>query len=133
MRLKLKLNSRKGALLITLFMVLPLLSTVISIPDEYSTIQSGINAAANGDTIIVASGTYFENINFKGKYILLTSHFVFDHDEHYISDTFINGSNYADPDSASTVTFCSNEDDNSILQGFTITICNKNKAIFVIR
>jgi parallel beta-helix repeat protein len=32
------------------------------VPDEYSTIQAAVNAASNGDTIIVRDGTYTENI-----------------------------------------------------------------------
>ncbi|MFQ6071846.1 MAG: nitrous oxide reductase family maturation protein NosD [Methanosarcinales archaeon] len=32
------------------------------VPDDYSTIQSAVNAAINGDTIIVRDGTYTENI-----------------------------------------------------------------------
>jgi len=34
-----------------------------------ATIQTGINAATDSDTISVAAGTYFENINFNGKNI----------------------------------------------------------------
>lgn len=37
-------------------------SNTISVPTDYPTIQAGINAAASGDTILVDSGTYFENV-----------------------------------------------------------------------
>ncbi len=49
---------------------------MIRIPDDQPTIQSGINAAKNGDTVLVSPGTYFENINFRGKKIVLGSLFL---------------------------------------------------------
>ncbi|MFC1887977.1 T9SS type A sorting domain-containing protein [Candidatus Cloacimonadota bacterium] len=121
MRLNLKLSSTRGAVILLLFIMMPLFSDTILIPEDHSTIQSGINAATNGDTVLVAAGIYNENISFKGKEILLTSYFMLEHDLQQVNETIINGSSYADPDSASTVTFCSNETGYSILQGFTIT------------
>ena len=40
---------------------------------SYTTIQSAINAASSGDEILVAPGTYKENIDFSGKNITLIS------------------------------------------------------------
>lgn len=41
----------------------------IHVPADVSTIQGAIQSAANGDTILVAAGTYRENIDFLGKAI----------------------------------------------------------------
>jgi hypothetical protein len=48
-------------------------AAVIHVPADQSTLQAAINAAQNGDTVLVAPGTYFENINFSGKAIRVTS------------------------------------------------------------
>ena len=37
-------------------------STTIHVPGDQPTIQAGLNTAAEGDTVLVAAGTYFENI-----------------------------------------------------------------------
>ena len=94
---------------------------VINVPGDIATIQAGINQATDGDTVLVAEGIYYENINFNGKPIMLGSLFLMDEDTSHISKTIINGSKPSNPDSGTVVYIISGEDTNSVLCGFTIT------------
>src|SRR5437762_13858813 len=78
----------------------------IHVPADKPTIQAGIIAAANGDTVLVAPGTYHENIDFQGKAITLVS-------EQGASTTIIDGG-LANP----VVTFKTSEVNSSVLKGF---------------
>jgi hypothetical protein len=100
---------------------LTLHAQIIHVPADKSTIQAGINAASTGDTVLVAEGTYLENINFMGKAITVASHFIMDADTNHINNTVIDGSQPANPDYGSVVTFISGEDTTSVISGFTIT------------
>ncbi|MBN1465889.1 hypothetical protein JXA02_09020, partial [candidate division KSB1 bacterium] len=95
--------------------------TFIDVPADQPTIQAGINAASDGDIVLVDDGTYYENINFKGKAITVASHYFADGDTSHIANTIIDGSRPSNPDSGSVVFFVSGEDTTSILYGFTIT------------
>jgi parallel beta-helix repeat protein len=101
--------------------MLPLqaVAQTLSVPTQYSTIQTAIDIADNNDVIVVDPGTYYENINFDGKAITVRS--TNPDDPNIVAATVIDGSNPADPNYASVVTFSSGENNDSILSGFTIT------------
>jgi len=95
-------------------MQIPGLANVISVPGDYSTIQDAIQAAAAGDSILVAPGLYKENIDFLGKAITVKSTAGRD-------VTIIDGGSPINPDYSSVVTFENNEGNDSVLDGFTLT------------
>jgi hypothetical protein len=103
------------------FAITPLQAAIIRVPAERTTIQAGINAALNGDTVVVYPGTYYENIFFRGKNIVLTSRFYEIRDMNLIKSTVINGSRPLSSDTSSCVLIINHEDSGAILQGFTIT------------
>jgi hypothetical protein len=98
-----------------------IIGQIINVPGDITTIQKAINASVDGDTVLVADGTYFENINFRGKAITLASHFLIDSNAAHIDNTTINGSQPSHPDSGTVVNFLSGEDTTTVLYGFTIT------------
>jgi len=71
---------KKNRAMLALAVVTPLLATTaragntIHVPQDRRTIQAAINAAMDGDTVLVAPGTYYEwSIDFKGKTITVTA------------------------------------------------------------
>jgi len=83
--------------------------TIIHVPGDQPTIQAGINAAHDGDTVVVSPGTYLENIDFLGKAITVKS-------ANGPSHTTIQGNS-----GNVTVTFSNGEQTNSVLKGFTLS------------
>jgi len=95
-------------------------SQVVKVPEDYLKIQEAIDAANLRDTVLVDKGIYFENLNFKGKSIVLASSYVYSGLFTDIAETIIDGSSPTNPDSASCITFCSGEGSSAVLEGFTI-------------
>ncbi|MEW5994437.1 MAG: right-handed parallel beta-helix repeat-containing protein [Candidatus Zixiibacteriota bacterium] len=80
----------------------------VYVPDHYPTIQGAIDAAHDGDMVIVRAGTYVENIDFLGKAITVRS-------ESGPHLTVIDGSK-----KGTVVSFVKGEAAACVLEGFTI-------------
>jgi hypothetical protein len=83
-------------------------AATIRVPADAATIQQAIDVAVAGDTILVAPGTYVENITFRGKAIAVVS-------ELGPEVTIIDGNG-----SGSVVTFANGENRSAVLRGFTV-------------
>lgn len=94
---------------------------IVHVPGDQQTIQDAIVVANDGDTVLVAADTYYENINYLGKAITVASHYLLEKDSAHIYNTIINGSQPGPGDSACVVLFNLGEDTTSVLYGFTIT------------
>lgn len=83
-------------------------AATINVPADQPTIQDAINAASNGDTVLVAPGTYYELIDFTGKAITVQS-------SGGAAATILDGNG-----SGPLVSFQSGETSTSVLEGFTL-------------
>ncbi len=79
--------------LFTIGFKMNLFSKQIYIPQDFPTIQQGINAASDGDSVIVAPGMWYEHLIISGKNMTLGSWFLTTGDTTYIQQTILNGSN----------------------------------------
>ena len=111
-------------LFILLFISTAFSTTLIVPSDQYPTIQSGIDAATVGDTVLVSDGMYDENL-ILDKSIVLASHAVYDDLSEWVTDdtgqwvvanshissTRIRGYNPDDPDFGSVILISTEEDE----------------------
>jgi hypothetical protein len=110
--------SRRCLFLAALWLILTGIggASIIQVPDDYQTIQAGVDAAGDGDTILVSPGTYHEIIVIQGHSRTLASRFLTTGDSSYIESTIIDGDSLG-----SVVSFKNWGDPASTLCGFTIT------------
>jgi hypothetical protein len=103
---------------------------ILRVPQEYPTIQAAIDTAQDADTVLVSEGTYYENISYRGKGIVVTSNYYTTHDWQTVLNTIINGSTGANKNTASTVQFLWGEYSTAVLDGFTITGGTGSRYLF---
>lgn len=96
---------------------LPSSAAIIRVPADFATVQAAIDAASDGDEIIVSPGIYPEHINFKGKNIILRS--IDPTSPTVVANTILDGQHSG---FRSVVTFDGTESSTCVLAGFTI--CN---------
>jgi hypothetical protein len=82
----------------------------------FKTIQEGINAASDGDWVMVAEGTYVEMVHFMGKNV--TARSTDPLDPAVVAGTIIDGNGIMSD--AGVVTFDGTQDETCVLSGFTI-------------
>jgi hypothetical protein len=97
-------------LVVALLILLPLTApaATIRVPADQPSIQQAIDAATNGDLVLVSPGTYLENIDYHGKGITIQS-------AGGPEQTILDGNHHG-----TVVTFNTQEGAQSVLSGFTI-------------
>ncbi|NQU06491.1 MAG: right-handed parallel beta-helix repeat-containing protein [Calditrichaeota bacterium] len=90
---------------------------IINVPDDFETIQGAINESEDGDSILVSSGEYVENIDFDGKDIVV----IGDPDDPY--SAVIDGDQ-----NGSVALFTNGESRDAILNGFLLLNGSGNRV-----
>ncbi len=93
-------------------------AATIHVPGDHSQIQAAIDAANEGDTVLVQPGTYVEELDFLGKGITVTS--IAPEDPGVVASTVVQA-DATEENPASVVRFDSGEDSSSVLTGLTLS------------
>ncbi len=103
---------------------------VINIPDDFETIQAGINGADAGDTVLVVRGQYIEHLNVSEP-IFLLSNYPFTNDLEDIEQTIIDG-NFEEESAISVLNLNNLGADSVQINGFTIQNVRGRSAAIVL-
>jgi hypothetical protein len=109
------MSTRQNYFSLLLIFIYPLLlsAKTINVPSDFITIQSALDNAADGDTVLVAPGTYREQLKLENKTITFASHFIKAQETKFITSTIIDGD-------GETVLEINNVGKETTVVGFTI-------------
>ena len=100
---------------------------IINIPEDFETIQAGIDATEDGDTVLVQPGIYIGQVRFDSRDITVGSLFLTTRDEAYVDSTIIDG------DGEGNIVLFRRGLGNPVIAGFTVRNCycgERGGAIF---
>lgn len=95
--------------------------TTHRVPADFPKIQLAINAAQAGDTVLVSPGVYSENLQLRGRDIVLSSRYFLEKDPaKTIRETIVDGSQPTRADTASCILIWKGETRATVIQGLTL-------------
>lgn len=97
-------------------------SGTVRVPEDFATIQEAVDAAGDGDTVLVGPGVYDGGIVIAGKSITIASYFATTGDPAYIENTIISG--------GSPILTVADSAPDTVVQGFHFVGGSKGVSFF---
>ncbi len=85
------LSAALSALLAILLSMTTASARILNVPADYHNIQTGVNAAESGDTLLLEAGVYHDSVSIDNKSLTIGSWTMFDGDSSHRDETVIDG------------------------------------------